>query len=449
MSLKGKQVYYLPRVNNSESTDMTDDWKKGYIWGAFQGDGWYYKYKNLKTAQKLEFACADMDLIDQLKSCIKDVYGLEATQFDHKLTYIKKSPLRGNSERASMPGLRITRSNIVQQILDDSSIRSEEWARGFIAGMYDTDGSDSRCYIGIAQSKEANRAKYDLICECLDILGKKYSKTDMAIRIRGSYRHNKLWMKNVCHSALARKTAIGDTDVSLKSFDRVKVEDVTYLGEDTVYNIETENHTYLASDVIVHNCDTWKLLEENNFNKMTINEIIEKCHENGHKHIVLTGGEPLIKPNASRLIAELVLEGFEVEVETNGSVDVRKIDKELEEMELPYGLQNNYMFTIDWKTGASGMTDRMNQEMFDHLDDLSSQDTIKFVVAEDDIIPTMELIKKFQEQGTLCKYYISPVFGQVEMPHIIEAMKQYKMNEDVRFQLQIHKYVWSPDTLSV
>ena len=148
-------------------------------------------------------------------------------------------------------------------------------------------------------------------------------------------------------------------------------------------------------------------------------------------------------------MAELMLEGFEVEVETNGSVDIHKIVEELDALELPYGLGNHYMFTIDWKTGASGMTDKMNKDMFDHLDDLSSQDTIKFVVAEDDIEPTMELIEKFQEQGTLCKYYISPVFGQVNMEHIIEAMKAHHMNEDVRYQLQIHKYVWDPNKTGV
>lgn len=196
-------------------------------------------------------------------------------------------------------------------------------------------------------------------------------------------------------------------------------------------------------------CDTWKMLEANNFKVMSISDIVEECHKNGHKHVILTGGEPLIKKDVSKLMAELMLESFEVEVETNGSVDIHKIVEELDALELPYDLGNNYMFTVDWKTGASGMTDKMNKDMFDHLDDLSSQDTVKFVIAENDIEPTMELIKRFQEQGTLCKFFISPVFGQVEMSHIIEAMKAHHMNEDVRFQLQIHKYVWDPDKTGV
>ena len=47
------------------------------------------------------------------------------------------------------------------------------------------------------------------------------------------------------------------------------------------------------------------------------------------------------------------------------------------------------------------------------------------------------------------KDYISPVFGEVEMPHIIDAMKKHNLNNDVRFQVQIHKYVWDPNKTGV
>lgn len=196
-------------------------------------------------------------------------------------------------------------------------------------------------------------------------------------------------------------------------------------------------------------CDTQKLLDENKFTMMSIEQIVEACHKNGHKHVILTGGEPLIQKHIDALIAELMLESFEVELETNGSVDFHPLVEALDARELPYALANNYMFTIDWKTGASGMTDKMSSNIFDHLDDLGSQDTIKFVVAEDDIEPAMELIEKFQKQGTLCKYYISPVFGQVDMVHIVDAMKKHKVNDEVRIQVQLHKIIWDPNKTGV
>lgn len=196
-------------------------------------------------------------------------------------------------------------------------------------------------------------------------------------------------------------------------------------------------------------CDTQKMLQENNFTKMDVDEITEQCHKNGHKHVIVTGGEPLMKPNIDVLISELLLEGFEVEIETNGSQDFHILVGKLDEYELPYSLANNYSFTLDYKMPGSGMTNKMNPAVFEHLDDLNSEDVVKFVVTEDDIELCMTLIEKFQEQGTLCKYYISPVFGQVNMEHIIDAMKAHHMNEDVRYQLQIHKYVWDPNKTGV
>lgn len=196
-------------------------------------------------------------------------------------------------------------------------------------------------------------------------------------------------------------------------------------------------------------CDTMNMLKENNYTKMNVDDIIEMCHKNGHKHVIVTGGEPLMKSNIDVLISELLLEGFEVEIETNGSQDFHKLVEKLDEYELPYNLANNYSFTLDYKMPGSGMTDKMNPAVFEHLDDLNCDDVIKFVITEDDIEPCMELIKKFQDQGTLCKYYISPVFGSVEMPHIIDAMKAYNFDGDVRFQLQIHKYVWDPNKTGV
>lgn len=192
-------------------------------------------------------------------------------------------------------------------------------------------------------------------------------------------------------------------------------------------------------------CDTMTQMKENNVTDMTTTDIVRECKLNGHKHIVLTGGEPLLKENVSLLIAALCNNDFEVEIETNGTVDFHKIVDELTEYKIP---DHKYMFTIDYKMGFSGMEDRMNKEIFNHLDDLNSDDTIKFVVAEDDIEHCMELIEKF-EPNTLCKFYISPVFGEVDSKHIVEAMQKHKLGDNVRFQLQIHKFVWRPDARGV
>lgn len=196
-------------------------------------------------------------------------------------------------------------------------------------------------------------------------------------------------------------------------------------------------------------CDTRNMLIENNFNIMSISDIIQKCKDNNHRHVILTGGEPLNKPDIEKLIAELLKNDFEVEIETNGTQSFITIKDVLNVMHITEDLISNLSFTIDYKMGFSGMEEFMNPEVFENLSALNENDTIKFVVAENDIEHCMDLIEKFQKQGTKCKYYISPVFGEVEMSHIIDAMKKHNLNNDVRFQLQIHKYVWDPNKTGV
>ena len=42
-----------------------------------------------------------------------------------------------------------------------------------------------------------------------------------------------------------------------------------------------------------------------------------------------------------------------------------------------------------------------------------------------------------------CHVYISPVFGRIQPAEIVEFMKSARMN-NVRLQLQLHKFIWDP-----
>ena len=69
-------------------------------------------------------------------------------------------------------------------------------------------------------------------------------------------------------------------------------------------------------------CDSLYASTNNNYSEMSISEIVKKCSELGNERITLTGGEPLIQPNVIDLISCLIESGFEVNIETNGSVDI-------------------------------------------------------------------------------------------------------------------------------
>ena len=115
-------------------------------------------------------------------------------------------------------------------------------------------------------------------------------------------------------------------------------------------------------------CDSMYAVEGSDFWFMNVGEILAAVEtyrtETGVKCVTLTGGEPLIHMGVEELLTALSEAGFEVNVETNGTVPCK--------WRLP-GL----FYTMDWKCKSSGMSDRMKME---NLATLCKDDVLKFVV---------------------------------------------------------------------
>lgn len=158
--------------------------------------------------------------------------------------------------------------------------------------------------------------------------------------------------------------------------------------------------------------------------EMTVSDILHKVH---YTNVTLTGGEPLYQPVAPLLCA---LQEHEVNVETNGSIDIR-----------PYQKYNHVFFTVDYKCGFSGMTDHMCLANFESL---RSCDVLKFVVGNRmDLEEAHCLYLAYQKYLAGVPIYVSPVFGQIEPQDIVTFMKKHKL-ENWRIQLQLHKFIWPP-----
>jgi 7-carboxy-7-deazaguanine synthase len=179
-------------------------------------------------------------------------------------------------------------------------------------------------------------------------------------------------------------------------------------------------------------------LEGNEWEEMSVPEIISKCKELKNECITLTGGEPLIHKDVHNLINTLSDEGFEVNIETNGSVDISKFMENTK----------NVFFTVDYKTPYSGEEDKMYMDNFYKY--IRSNDVVKFVCAsiEDlnkmkDVVHTMK-----QSLNSLPHIFVSPVFRQIEPVTIVDYLKENNL-QDVRMQLQLHKYIWDSNMKGV
>lgn len=169
---------------------------------------------------------------------------------------------------------------------------------------------------------------------------------------------------------------------------------------------------------------------------MDVSDIVSQVKEYNCPRVTLTGGEPLLQKGIDKLVDVLVHEDIEVNIETNGSIP----------LDLYYWPAEGVLFTVDYKTGASGESSKMYMENFQYL---CHSDVIKFVVgSKEDIRQAFDVVDKYLNQWNPPMIFFSPVFGEIEPKDIVEAIKQSGHTE-CRVQLQLHKFIWPPEQRGV
>ena len=99
---------------------------------------------------------------------------------------------------------------------------------------------------------------------------------------------------------------------------------------------------------------------------------------------------------------------------------------------------------LDVKCPGSGMTDRMH---WPNITRLRPQDEAKFVIKDrGDYEWSKETILRY-ELAHRCTVLFSPVYGTLDPQQLAEWVLADRL--PVRFQIQIHKYIWAPDMRSV
>ncbi|HZH49072.1 MAG TPA: 7-carboxy-7-deazaguanine synthase QueE [Nitrospira sp.] len=165
--------------------------------------------------------------------------------------------------------------------------------------------------------------------------------------------------------------------------------------------------------------------------EQAIDEILSKVDSYGCRLVEVTGGEPLAQSDAFPLISTLCDRGYQVLIETSGAIDIASVDRRAHVI-------------LDVKCPGSGMTDRM---YWPNLNQLTTKDEAKFVLADrKDYDWAREIIAKY-ELTTRCSVLMSPVFGSLEPRQLAEWVLADRL--PVRFQLQLHKWIWAPDMRGV
>jgi len=152
--------------------------------------------------------------------------------------------------------------------------------------------------------------------------------------------------------------------------------------------------------------------------------ILERVHALGASHVCVTGGEPLAQPQCLALLRALAGEGYRVSLETSGAMPIEAVDARV-------------IRVVDVKTPGSREEHR---NRYDQLALLRPEEQIKFVLCDRadyewsrDKLAELQLAQR-------CQVLFSPSHEQLPARQLADWILADRL--PVRFQIQLHKYLW-------
>jgi 7-carboxy-7-deazaguanine synthase len=158
--------------------------------------------------------------------------------------------------------------------------------------------------------------------------------------------------------------------------------------------------------------------------QMSLDEILQTVKAYQPRYITVTGGEPLAQKNCHSLLSKLCDEGYSVSLETSGALDISEVDRRV-------------VVVMDIKTPGSG---ELMRNKWENLTALKATDQIKFIICHrEDYEWSKEILERHQ-LAEICEILLSPSHGELENQQLASWI--LADNLPVRFQLQLHKYIW-------
>jgi 7-carboxy-7-deazaguanine synthase len=185
-----------------------------------------------------------------------------------------------------------------------------------------------------------------------------------------------------------------------------------------------------ACDLRCSWCDTPYAFHEGR--RMSVDEVLDRVRAYGCDVVEITGGEPLLQKDVYALMRRLLEDGRTVMLETGGHLSVE---------EVPDGV----IRVIDVKCPGSGEAEKV---YWPNLERLRPTDELKFVIKDRaDYEFARSVVIDRRLAGRCAAIHFSPVHGVQDARQLAEWILADRL--PVRLQLQVHKYIWDPQTRGV
>ena len=155
-----------------------------------------------------------------------------------------------------------------------------------------------------------------------------------------------------------------------------------------------------------------------------VEAIVQRVRELGGCYVCVTGGEPLAQKSCLTLLTQLCDAGCRVSIETSGAMSLEGVDERV-------------VRVVDVKTPGSGEESR---NRYEELARLGRRDLVKFVICDRGDYEWS--CAKFREHGLegRCTVLFSPSHEQLPPRQLADWILEDRL--PVRFQIQLHKYLW-------
>lgn len=160
---------------------------------------------------------------------------------------------------------------------------------------------------------------------------------------------------------------------------------------------------------------------------MDVDAICAQVAQYGARHVTVTGGEPLAQKEVSVLLRKLCDAGYEVSLETSGSLDITPVDPRV-------------VIVMDIKTPASG---EVEKNRWTNIDLLKPSDQVKFVIGDRQDYEWSRAQLQERRLADRCEVLFSPVQSLLSPTELAEWILADRL--PVRFQLQLHKLLWGEE----
>jgi DNA repair photolyase len=231
----------------------TTDYRRGYLCGMIRGDGHIGSYQYERPGRtsgdvhRFRLALKDIEALTRARDFLRDA-GVRTDEFEFKQA-AGYSPIRAIRTQA--------RENVqrVREVIEWPRRASDDWCKGFLAGIFDAEGSFSESL----RISNTDPQIVDWITWCLRRIGLNYVVEDRAlpnglrcVRLLGGLVDQLRFLHTV-DSAITRKRSIEGK--ALKTNARLRVASIEALGfKLKLYDITTGTGDFIANGVVSHNC---------------------------------------------------------------------------------------------------------------------------------------------------------------------------------------------------